>query len=137
MSVLNNYGFPRYPNGVPSGLYPSVAQNQKLEYVHGIEGANAYQMPFGVTKVILWDNDVDSFYIKIIDEMGRPRVVAWKDFVDHVEPEPKESSPVDMGKYVTKEDLAGLMTKTDFEKVLSELMVGVGGKVVRSNELNQ
>ena len=41
----NNYGIPQYPAPTPApipGIYQN--QNQQMKYVHGIEGANAYQM---------------------------------------------------------------------------------------------
>lgn len=101
-------------------------------YVTGIEGANAYQMPAGVTQMFLWDTDKDSFYVKKIDEMGRPRVVAWKDFVDHVEPEkPVQAVSADTTNYLTKGEFEEM-----FNKALSELAVGERGRIVRINELN-
>ena len=146
---FNNYGGSQYPQNISTVAYqPFPNQNKQLDYVHGIEGANAFQMPPGVTKVVLWDTDVDSFYIKMLDEMGRPKVVAWKDFTDHVEPEektPEETKNLDMDKYLTKDDLlntldklgfSDLLTKQDLDKALKELTVGVGGRVVRTNELD-
>lgn len=124
-------------------------QGMRLEYVHGIEGANAYQMPQGVTEVILWDNEVDSFYIKKLDEMGRPKVVAHKDFFDHVDPEPVklEQPQIDMSKYMTQDDLMSALGKIDLscfltkdalnkalDEYTSTLVVGEQGKVVRKHE---
>ena len=148
---LMNYGLPQY---VPQTYQPQPQQYQQpqgmqLQYVHGIEGANAYQMPPGVTEGILWDNEVDSFYIKKLDEMGRPKVVAHKDFVDHVDPEPvkNEQMQVDMSKYMTKDDLmetlgkidlSAFLTKDSLNKALDEytstLVVGEQGKVVWKHE---
>lgn len=146
----NNYGVPQYPYAVPSIGYQSVASQNQLVYVHGIDGANAYQLRPGITEQILWDDEKDTFYIKKLDEMGRPKIVAWKDFFDHVEPEHIESQEsvqtVDMSKYLTKDDLlstldklgfSNILTKSDLDRALSELTVGVGGKVVRVNELDK
>ena len=103
------------------------------QYVTGIEGANAFQLPQGVTQMILWDTDNDSFYIKKLDEMGRPRVVAWKDFTDHVEPEKSEIA-------VAQSQDAGYLTRAEAEElinqVLSQLTVGERGRIVRVNELD-
>lgn len=110
-----------------------ISGYEPMIYVTGIEGANAYQMPPGVSYVILWDTEFDSFYIKKLDEMGRPRVVAWKDFVDHVVPEKQEAAPVknESNEYLTKADFESML-----DKALSELSVGERGRIVRINELN-
>ena len=120
------------------------------QYVTGIEGANAYQMPPGVSQMILWDTDSDCFYIKKLDEIGRPRVVAWRDFSDHIIPAPENQNgsevqqSVDMSVYPTKKDLEDMLekynmtnylTKDEFEKALSQLCVGERGRIVR-NELD-
>lgn len=105
----------------------------ELKYVIGIEGANAFQLPPGVDKMILWDADNDSFYIKKLDEMGRPRVVAWKDFFDHVEPTKQESvvETASHGEYLTRTDAEELINK-----ILSQLIVGERGRIVRADELD-
>lgn len=133
MAGYNNYGYP-YPsvdttqtNGV--NYVPRYSGMPTMVYVNGIEGANAYQMPNGVTEQILWDADKDIFYVKKLDQMGRPRVVAVKDYFDHVEPEktePTTQPDIDLSKYVTKDDL---------NKIIQELTVGLGGRIVRNNEL--
>lgn len=137
-----NQGYPIPQQPQPS-QYP-MQQGTQLHYVHGLAGANAYQMPPGVTEDILWDDEKDSFYIKKLDEMGRPKVVAHKDFFDHVEPEtPPEPEKQDLSKYVTREDLAQMLsqidlssflTKDHLDKILNELVVGERGKVVRKHE---
>ena len=155
MAGYNNYT--ANPNPYQFGVTPVQYQNPPQPrpyynydtiYVTGIEGANAFQLPPGVTHVVLWDTDVDSFYIKKLDEMGRPKVVAWKDYVDHVEPKKPESvepSNIDFSVYPTKKDIEAMLskfdtskylTKEDLEKVIGELFVGERGKVVRHNELN-
>lgn len=128
MNNVGQYGIPTYGYPQPAQPYPV---QQGLVYVHGIEGANAYQLPVGVMKQILWDDTVDSFYIKALDEMGRPKVVAWKDFADHVIPQAPE---VQKGSENTL-DMSMYMTKADFEQILSQLYVGERGRIMR-NELN-
>lgn len=158
---LNMYGYQ-----APLQGYPQQAvirpQNYQLyyepQYVIGIEGANAFQMPVGVSQMILWDSEKDCFYVKKLDEMGRPKVVAWKDFQDHVEPVNTQNEAqgtqnvaaaqqIDLNDFATKKDLeemvnqikqpdfSAYLTKEDFEKILSQLCVGEKGKVIR-NELN-
>lgn len=142
VSAYNNYGTPAY---APAPAVPRYYPQQAYEpqYVTGIEGANAFQMPPGVTKIILWDTDKDSFYVKMLDEMGRPKVVAWKDFADHVEPPREVQSSPDLSVYPTKKDLEDMLdkfdtskylTKDDLETALNQLVVGERGRVVRSNE---
>lgn len=119
---------PTYPG------YQQYSQYPELPYVTGIEGANAFQMPRGVSKIVLWDTHNDSFYVKMLDEMGRPKVVAWKDYIDHVEPEPEvkqTETSIDTSKFVTKDDLMSIL-----DKALSGLTIGEQGRIVRSNEFH-
>lgn len=130
------------------------APSQQIDdrvFVTGRIGADAYQLPPGVNVQILWDDEQDRFYIKGYDEKGRPRVLADKDFFDHVEKEAPQSA-VDLSLYATKDDirtmiseafkknktpnLSDYVTMDGLNKILSELCVGSGGKVVRSNESN-
>lgn len=98
-------------------------------YVHGIEGANAFQMPMGVNKVRLWDEDLDQFFVKGYDQNGIPRILGWFDYSQHVVEEPKTeqnaSSTIDLSKYLTKED---------FEKAIAQLCVGERGRIVMNHE---
>ena len=156
MAGVNNYNgmayraIPAAPNnGVFNNqVYPanSIPQTASPIYVHGIDGANAFQMPYGVSKVILWDDEVDSFYIKALDPMGRPKVIAWKDFSDHVIPAQPERTDqaVDFSVYPTKKDLEDMLakydtskyiTKDDLDKAISELFINAQGRIMR-NELN-
>ena len=133
MAGFNNF-YNSNPNFYQQQRYISPYEPQ---YVTGIQGANAFQLPPGVQQMILWDTDNDSFYIKKLDEMGRPKVVAWKDFTDHVEPTPQVQQ--NQSGYLTTADIQSLlsnfMTKDDFEKALGELSVGERGRIVR-NELD-
>lgn len=126
-------GYPNYVQLQQMQNYQQMQQPQPqqtngsngLPYVHGIEGAHAFPMPQGVNRIILWDDTVDSFYIKGYDDMGKPKVLAWNDFTPHVEEKVEPVEANDSTKYVTKEY---------FEKVLSELKIGDKGRIVRSNE---
>ena len=144
MAGFNNYGYGygynNYPNPTQGFYQNGLQQNQfyqgqnqqpvsdGLIYVHGIEGANAFQLPPNVNRVILWDDTEDQYYVKGYDNMGKPRVLAWNDVFPHkVEEKPanQNSSYEDMSKYVTKDYL---------ESIISELSVGERGRIVRSNE---
>lgn len=68
-------GYPNYVQLQQMQNYQQMQQPQPqqtngsngLPYVHGIEGAHAFPMPQGVNRIILWDDTVDSFYIKGYD----------------------------------------------------------------------
>lgn len=125
---------------------------QYYDYVSGRAGADAYQMPPNVNKVILYDNDDNRMYVKGYDNNGRPRVLADSDIMPHVDPEPQSVPQLDLSAYATKDDLERLLnsfvekmhkenlsiyaTREDLDKALSGLSVGNGGRIVRSNESN-
>lgn len=117
------------------------------DYVSGRAGADAYQMPTGVNRVLLFDNDTNRMFIKGYDNNGRPRVLEDNDFQPHVDPEPKAVMPnIDLSNYATKDDiqkmlngirmpnLSGYMTQKDFDEALSELFVDNRGRIVRNSE---
>lgn len=127
---------PAYPNYAQYQQLQNYQQMQQaqqnqngsngLPYVHGIEGAHAFPMPVGVNQIILWDDTVDSFYIKGYDNMGKPKILAWNDFAPHVEAKPEASTSVeDDSKYVTKEYL---------DNALNNLKIGNQGRIVRNDE---
>jgi len=150
-NVWNN-GWGYQPNNYNQGFnqvpMQQVGQGGRI-YVTGRAGADAFQMPQGVTEVILWDDDERRFYIKGYDEKGRPRVLEDNDYQGHIDSEPAQRN-IDMSNYATKDDIKNLMSEVnkkgktpnmngyvtveDLNKALSELCVGSGGKVVRSGE---
>lgn len=125
-------------------------QQGKLEwsdYVHGRAGAEAYQLPPGVTMAKLWDDEADRFYVKGYDNNGRPRVLDDNDFTQHIDPEPQPIPNFDMSKYATKDDLKNIIaealggmnayvTQAELNKTISGLAVGNGGRIVRIDEQN-
>lgn len=139
-----NYGYNPYGvNGpsmapVPAYYQNSYAAQNSMQpvFVHGRAGAEAYQMPPGVTKQTLWDDEDNRFYVKALDEMGRPKIVADNDYAPHVEPvveKPMEGSKLDLSDYPTKKDLEDFLnkintsqylTRADLDKALSELTLG-------------
>ena len=118
------------------------------DYVSGRAGADAYQMPTGINRVLLFDNDTNRMFIKGYDNNGRPRVLEDNDFQPHTEPEPQQNAMpnIDMSKYATKDDIeqmfrkvqmpnmSGYMTKQEFDTALTELFVDNRGRIVRNNE---
>ena len=154
MAVHNNYNA-YAQNGVNYGIpvqnqvyYPQALNTMQSLlnpiFVHGRAGAEAYQLPPGVIRQTLWDDEVNRFYVKAIDEMGRPRIVADNDFFPHVEEQKSsttESGQVDFSIYPTKKDLedflgkydtSNYLTKADLEKALDNLSLGAGGRIVRN-----
>ena len=144
--IGNNYG--AMQNG---GMYYSAPAPNSIQallqpiYVHGLEGANAYQLPMGVMRQILWDDEQPRFYIKALDEFGRPKVIADNDFQPHVEPQTEQhvgnSEQIDFSVYPTRKDLedflnkfdtSKFLTKNDLDKALSELTLGAQGRIVRN-----
>lgn len=141
-------------NGYQNPGYNVQQDNHYLyyDYVSGRTGADAYQMPSNVNRVLLFDNDNDRYFIKEYDNNGRPRVVADNDFTPHVDPEPTQNAPIDLTPYATKDDLRQMLsdainqiaipnmgeyvTRGDLNKALSGLSVGNGGRIVRANESN-
>ena len=126
-----------------------VANDGKI-HVNGRAGADAFPLPMGMNVAILWDTESHRFFVKGYDDNGIPRVLEDNDYIPHVEPEVTQPVGIDMSAYATKEDIqamiaeafgnmpapnmSGYVTKKAFEKALSELSVGAGGKVVREND---
>ena len=72
----------------------SVQQDQDIQYVNGMPGAEAYQM-YANKKAILWDSNIPRFYIKQTDANGQATIKSY-DFT-----ETEKEKPVE---YVTKEE---------------------------------
>lgn len=152
-----NYGginFNPYNAQMNNGYYnPGFVQPQQQmmqrpsdgrTYVNGRAGADAYPIPSGVNEIILWDTEAKRFYIKGYDNNGMPRVLEDNDYSPHVEPEVNAQPQVDFSQYATKDDIKNMIsnafgmstfvTQQEFNKALSELSVGNGGRIVRGNE---
>lgn len=114
-----------YVNNQNGGRFNSYPQQNLIfhAFVQGIEGARAFQMPYGYNTAILWDTESDLFYVKKIDQMGRPYIEKTCQYHD-VEPEPAVSAAQNI-------DTTQFITKEYFDQVLSQLIVGEKGRVVR------
>lgn len=150
----NPYGNNTYANGyMNTGFQGNQAPARDdrwifTDYVSGRAGADAYQMPNGVNRVLLFDNDTNRMFIKGYDNNGRPRVLEDNDFQPHVESEPAamQMPNIDLSSYATKDDIkqmfngiqfpnmSSYITQKDFDKALSELFVDNRGRIVRNNE---
>lgn len=141
----NNFNQPQVQ--VPQMQQPQVQADDRV-FVAGRLGADTYQLQPGVNVQVLWDDDADRFYIKGYDEKGRLRVLGDFDFQPHIESDSPQAGP-DMSQYATKDDIRNMIsdalkknkvnnnnyvTMDVFNKTLSQLCVGNGGKVVRSDE---
>ena len=137
--------------GVPYNQMPQQSSDGRV-YVNGRAGADAYPIPPGLNEIILWDTEGKRFYIKGYDNNGMPRVLADNDYAPHTAPEVQAQGNVDLSSYATKEDIknmiaeafansaapnmAGYVTREEMDKAFSGLMLGNGGRIVRSNESN-
>lgn len=134
------------------GPQPAPAQEERV-YVNGRVGADAYQLPNGVFKQTLWDTTAKRFFVKGYDNNGMPRVLEDNDYSEHIEPEPVQQKPIDLTPYATKDDIRMMIaeafnnirfpnmseyvTQKDLLQTISELSVGNGGRIVRSNGTNE
>lgn len=150
-----NGGYGQVQNNrvMPQVSYAQPYQQQNPDgrvYVNGRAGADAHPIPMGMNFIVLWDTDAPRFYIKGYDNNGMPRVLEDNDYSAHVDPKVPEQAPVDLSGYATKDDIqtmimdafksvkfpdtSSFVTRYDFDKALSELSVGNGGRIVRANE---
>ena len=118
--VAGNYVIQPTPQPNPQQYVQNMNYQQPpVHYVHGIAGANAFQLPNGVDKVTLWDEDDNCFYVKGYDNNGIPRILAWNDYFPHKEPQVEEKQ-VDMSIYATKDDIKSMLASLDFSSFLTK-----------------
>lgn len=148
----NNWGGSMWTGAGQVAGVPAQMPDQRV-YVNGRAGADAYPIPMGVNQIILWDTEAKRFYIKGYDNNGIPRVLEDNDYGPHEESEvAAQRAEVDLSAYATKDDMramvadamkkfktagtSGYITKEYLNKVLSDLCVGNGGRVVRSSDVD-
>lgn len=96
-----NYGYPSY------SFQPQQPQSNGMTWVQGEAGANAYQVGTGQVAV-LFDSTRDVFYVKSVDQYGKPNALEAYDFKKHVEVAENATTP-DMSQYVTKAELEEIL----------------------------
>ena len=90
---------------------PSQVQNQnnEINWVQGIEGAKAWQLPPN-SNVVLMDRDNDGiFYIKVSDNVGMCAIRTFS-YIEITNRPPVEPQ-IDMSEYVKKSELQELIEK--------------------------
>ena len=95
---------PMYQNPYANIMQP---RTNGINWVQGIEGAKAWQLPAN-SNVVLLDSETDGrFYIKVSDNIGmcNLRVFEYQEITDS----PKAENKVDMSQYVTKSELKEIL----------------------------
>ena len=90
---------------------PTFFQNQNngINWVQGIEGAKAWQLPPN-SNVVLMDNDNDGiFYIKVSDNVGMCTLRTFS--YTEITSKPAEQPQIDLSEYVKKSELQDLIEK--------------------------
>ena len=96
---------PAVPNPNPS------SPTNGIEWAMGIENAKSVIVEPGKSKIIM-DSEQPKFYIKTVDMNGMGSIKAFT-FQEDVAPQatPAAAAPsIDMGKYVTKDELQTILT---------------------------
>lgn len=94
------------------GTYPQQQTGQDIQWVSGISGANAFNVPKGSGPVMLMDNDEKRFYIKTVDPVtGRQLPLEIYEY--HRVEDPQNGMSFDPGRYVTKEEFKQIEQKLD------------------------
>lgn len=115
---MNIPQYQTYPMTYPQPMYaqnsyPAVVPNTKygINWVQGIEGAKAIQIPANNNAVLL-DSEQNRLYIKTADNIGLStlRIFDLSEITD-VENVNTKSQAVDMSQYVTKQELDAVIEK--------------------------
>lgn len=129
------------PGYGPQQNYNQIQQTpmapRQQEFVQGEAGANAFPMPPGCNFIILWEADpnVRRFYIKQVDQNGRPLPLESYDYERHVDPPAVQQS--DLNNYVTVDQLQAAMqassnyvTQDQLKELIGKLSVGSQGRII-------
>lgn len=102
-------------NYPPMPMQPqSPPPSNSIIWVQGIEGAKAYPVGAG-NSVLLMDSDNQYMYIKSADNTGMPTLKIYE--YQELESNKNSAAPsVDMGNYVTKEELEAALAKIKQKK---------------------
>lgn len=84
---------------------PEPQQNNGINWVQGIEGAKAFQLPAN-SNLVLMDSENDGiFYIKVSDNIGMSnlRIFRYEEITDN--PKVDSTPAIDLSDYVTRQEL--------------------------------
>ena len=116
MNTMNYNQIPLYQNPYQmsqSNMYMPkqlVPQNNGINWVQGIEGAKAYQIPQN-SNIILMDSEKNRMYIKTSDNIGMCNLRIF-DFTEVTETSPGHNSVAtqpDLSQYVTRDELNNIL----------------------------
>lgn len=116
MNAVNYGQMPMYqnpyqiPQSNPYMPKPVVPQNNGINWVQGIEGAKAYQIPQN-SNIILMDSEKNRMYIKTSDNIGMCNLRIF-DFTEVTETSQGHNSVVsqpDLSQYVTRDELNSIL----------------------------
>lgn len=96
-----------YPYQTPQVAIPPQPQSPMI-WVKGAAQAESYPVAPNAT-VILWDSEQDTIYIKSTDVLGKPSIKYLDYKIRENVPKTEEQTPVSVGEYATKADLASFM----------------------------
>lgn len=103
----NPYQMPQSNMYMPKQLVP---QNNGINWVQGIEGAKAYQIPQN-SNIILMDSEKNRMYIKTSDNIGMCNLRIF-DFTEVTETSQGHNSVAtqpDLSQYVTRDELNNIL----------------------------
>ena len=103
----NPYQMPQSNMYMPKQLSP---QNNGINWVQGIEGAKAYQIPQN-SNIILMDSEKNRMYIKTSDNIGMCNLRIF-DFTEVTETSQGHNSVAtqpDLSQYVTRDELNNIL----------------------------
>lgn len=103
----------------PSTAYTQPVPSANFIWVQGEAAAKSYPVAPGGS-VLLMDSENPVLYAKSVDTNGRPLPLEIYDLVKREEAQKAESESVDLSSYVTKDELASMISK-EVEKAISEI----------------
>lgn len=103
----------------PSTVYTQPVSSANFIWVQGEAAAKSYPVAPGGS-VLLMDSENPVLYAKSVDTNGRPLPLEIYDLVKREDLKKAESESVDLSSYVTKDELASMISK-EIEKAISEI----------------
>lgn len=126
----NQNGVYQTPTPPPPTFTNQPSANQKppsaitIGQAHGSAGAGYFWVPPGGTAYI-FDLDANKFYVKTVDEVGRPYPLETYEYEKIVEEPPR---PIDSSSFVSKEEFSTLQQNvSDMTDTLALMMQKIDG----------